>query len=162
MRAVSDVPRLLIVAAYALCLLSEVCCSKVNRTPHCYVFPRGFLGWASISYGIDSAELPKFKQGCIVFDFSASANIKTSFSAPVGWASDQFEEVDGGGSYTRLPSAAEASVRALRKNYFETEDGKTTEWIFVGTLADLESAPDPDSMSRNGGVQQRRNGSKPQ
>ncbi|MEJ1935359.1 hypothetical protein WDZ92_34620, partial [Nostoc sp. NIES-2111] len=81
------------------------------------------MGWASSSYGVDSPELPKFKQECIVFDFSAGANTKTSFSARVGWASDRFKEVDDGGSYTRLPSAAEASFRAVRKSYFETGCG---------------------------------------
>ena len=131
------------VAAVSISISMIYCCSKVNRTPQCYIFPSGFVGWASVAYGVESADLTKSNQECIVFDFSRTAHVKTSLSAPVGWAADRFLEAVGG-SQIRLKTSDEATRRAIREQYFETLEGKTTEWIFIGTQAEFESTADPN------------------
>jgi hypothetical protein len=131
----------------ACCLIAIsilVCCSKVDRSPHCYIFPPAFRGWVSISYGVDSADYPKSTRECIVFDFTSKSNLETKLTSPVGWAEDRFRDSGSGGTEFRLSIELKDTERGIRDQYFEFIGNTTREWIFIGTKKDRESMPRPN------------------
>ena len=118
-----------------------------DRQPKCFVFPAGFVGWASVRYNDSSANALPQRDGCVWLDFRDGPNIRTSSAIEQGWASDKYFEQSK--PERTLLLLGPSNGRAIQEHIFQfTGTGRTpdasVEEIFVGTQEERKSVPQPN------------------
>jgi hypothetical protein len=117
-----------------------------SRTPNCYVFPKEYVGWVSVNYGVASAAPLPIRDGCLWLDFTKQPEIRTSSALESGWALDRYFDSDG--SELLKLTAEEGPSRAVRGTHHVfigsgTATESTTGFAFVGTEAQHKAHPEP-------------------
>jgi hypothetical protein len=122
-----------------------------RRTPDCFVFSRGFVGWVSIQYNVAEAAPLPVKDGCLWIDFRTEHLVKTSSKLLSGWAKDRYIEDTGKELAEVREEKSEGRAVQDHFNFYASsvpnlKSKSSFEYLFVGTADQLKRSPRPSAV----------------